>query len=356
MFEKNNSQIIRYGADNQAPERIYNAIRYSPTGKGCVSIFAQYIKALGLEGYNDPLNETFVNDKGQTMNDILSFAAAEYAMFGGYSLHFGFNMFGLISSINTVDYKLLRLTFSLKHLRIKDWARGYSLNTRIIDSKIKYDELYDRWFKPTSSIPSHEGKGKIFYYTGPEPTYPKPPLESVEPSALFENEAQMYSLSNIKNSFKASGVLKRPQGMKNKIETGEEADQTQKDIKKLSSSNSAGSIMTIEMATSPDGKSQDYKLFEPLEQTNVDKLYSDQKKSAKDYLLTNYHVPEILLGISSEGFISSEKFSESSKYFNTVTGPDRRAVERSLNTFWGDTIFFDGKPLKIIDLNFGKDE
>ena len=84
--------IIPYGQDNLYPNRLINAIKKSPTAKGCSEMLAMFVQGNGLAFGGDMV----VNRDGDTMNDILGKAVKDYSGLNGFCLHFNFNILGQI--------------------------------------------------------------------------------------------------------------------------------------------------------------------------------------------------------------------------------------------------------------------
>jgi hypothetical protein len=100
-----------------------------------------------------------------------------------------------------------------------------------------------------------------------------------------------------------------------------------------------------------EGKMNAVNLFEPFQQNNIDRMYVEQSKSARSSILTEFLMPEVMLGKVDSGIFNQQQYQEAFNYVNALTETDRMLVEKAFNKFWENTIFYNQLDrIKIIPL------
>ena len=158
-------------------------------------------------------------------------------------------------------------------------------------------------------------------------------MQASSPSGEFENDVQIYNNANIKNGFSGKGVLNLPKtGGSSKKKTDEE-------LEKLHGPENSGGTLTIEMPLNVEGELKSAQIYEPFTLSSIDKMFVNQTENAKDNILREGRMPEILLGVSNQGMFNQAEYQDTAIYYNNKTGYDRKKVERAINSFWGNTVF-----------------
>lgn len=322
-------RFIPWGRDNLQPNRTLNAISNSPTSSGSSASYSDFIEGQGFIEHGDII----VNREGQTLNDILEFASIQRSVFGGFSLHFNYNLLGQINEIQMVKMHMLRVGKELKTVLLQDWdlRQGTFLDNEFpIHGTAKLSELVEK------AGGFSKFKGTVYYKPGNMDLYPSLFSDSAILSFEFEKDVQLTSLSFIKNGMKSSGVLKLP----SQTNAAENDAKDQQELEKLHLPQTAGSIISLTMPLNSEGDVDNKgNLFESFDIPNIDKMFVNQVATAKDFILSAYNMPEILLGISSKGMFNSASFSEAFVYFNGKTQKPRSKMEREFNSFMGDTVW-----------------
>jgi capsid portal protein len=331
----NHKKMIPYGSDNLYPNKMDDIVRNSPTTKGCVNVKKEFIFGLGQEG-----GDFEVNKKGKTFNDILIKSVEDYAKFNGFALHFNVNGLGRIVEINNLDFRYTR-----KHYNSKDAFYGNIMRTSTMNGDLFIIPLYNpknfrRTVRDAGGLSSFNGW--IYYFQSNGNVYPEASHNASSTSGMFEDSVQSFNYSTIENSFSASGVVKVPQNV-----NGEDTTKNvKKQLKKMKGSDNAGSMIVIESPLGADGESKNSNIYESFTLPNIDNMFNNQVKNAKDSILREYRVPEILLGTPEQGMFNQTEYYEASNYYNNLTFGDRKAVERAFNKFWDNTVF----PLQQIEI------
>lgn len=321
-------RFIPWGRDNLQPNRTLNAISNSPTSSGASASYSDFIEGQGFIEHGD----TIVNREGQTLNDILEFASIQRSIFGGFSVHFNYNLLGQINEIQMVKMHMVRVGKERKTVIIQDWdlRQGTFQDTEFpIHGTAKLADLVE------AAGGFSKFKGTVYYKPGNMDLYPSLFSDSAILSFEFEKDVQLTSLSFIKNGMKSSGVLKLP----SQTNGSDDDIKDQEELAKLHEPGTAGSIISLNMPLNAEGDFSNTNLFESFDLPSIDKMFINQVKTAKDFILSAYNMPEILLGISSKGMFNDANFSEAFTYFNGKTQKPRGKMEREFNSFMDETVW-----------------
>ena len=322
-------EIIDYGLTNLYPSRVNDIIRESPTANGCVKRKSEFVFGLGIDG-----GDLVVNRHGQTLNEIYNATSKDYTKYNGFVLHFNVNLLGEIAEIQNVDIRYVRKLATLKAARL----------ARIKDVGLFDDNAFEIALWGIGEAPKN---GFLYYFNTSGGIYPICPMEASLTSAQLENETQVFGYMFAKNGYCGSGVLQLPNMPDEKIKKEEYAAV----IKKVTDTRSAGSLLVVNAVQNIEGDVDKFKMYEPFMPPNVDALYVNQNKQAKEHILITYNMPDILLGVGSSGMFNKESFQDAFNYYNNDTKRDRLILEEAFNKFWPDTTFTEIKEIKVIPLD-----
>jgi hypothetical protein len=152
-------------------------------------------------------------------------------------------------------------------------------------------------------------------------------------SMQFENEAEIYSLSNIQSGFSLHGALTYSANIKDT--EGVEAFES-KLRKGAKGALKAGGILMIPRPPNTTGNPID---FESFSQNDIDKLFTNQLSEAEKKIKIQYNQQDALLGISPDGFLASEDLSDAYKSYNKFTRNGRIEIENVLNMLFSYSIY-----------------
>lgn len=333
IFSQDGREIIPYGLDNLYPNRTLTAIRNSPTAKGCVKRLRDFVYGLGFGDQADIV----VNRDNETLNDILNKAVGDYSEFGGFALHFNYNLMGEIVEMFNADFEYIRKLDDLRKVRFGNWGRK-----GVWFSDVEVDIFLHNPSKLALQIEKSGGfdkfLGNVLYYAHDGGIYPESFLQASKVSANFESDSQIFSNANIKNGFSGTTIIKNPsllQGEQGKADNKTLSDE----IGKLHGAERAGSSVVVNVPVSVSGEMKQFNMVESLSPTNVDKLFTNQNEHAESSIFKEYRMPPILLGVASNGMFNEASFNDAFNYKNADTEGDRSKVERVFNSFIGETIF-----------------
>ncbi len=322
--------IIPYGKDNLYPQRILKAIKGSPTARGCMHRFGEFVFGHGI---TTPIGEEVVNRDGESLNDILYHILFQgYAPFSGFALHLNFNLLGEIIEISSVDLSIIRKKRDEKTCQIGKWEAGGNSSFLLSEEEDHVLDLYGK-NDPIEGIKRKgikDYKGQIFYFCPGGDFYPESFLQACIMSAEFESDLQLQYASNVKNGFASSGIYKYVNNLTGK-DMKDRDNEVEKMIRDISGPGASGSIITEKVTMSRVNTPAPFKAFEPIGIRSVDGLYKITQKQAEQAILKTAKMPDILLGVSNNGLFNTASFADAKEYKNEDTAMDRKIISRVLN-------------------------
>lgn len=381
IFRSKANGIYLYGADNNYPRKIMQSADRSSALVTARNKQAQFVQGLGFPGATatDVKNDTaiVVNQKGQTAYDLLKFCAEQKANIN-IAIHVNYNALGEAVEFNLVQYDFVRrkirtskdifnkyIITNIWHLE-NDYS-GYGYAAKIMEfnkwiekkeEKLSFVALECFEYNPDPQIVRQqielsEGidkySGQLFYAKRTEDIYQKAVYDSVADDFQFLAESKLASLSNIQNGYSASGILKYPGNL-----TGtKEIEEAKLKINSTKGAINTGRVVTVPMMPTADNVVPG-NLFEPTNLQNIDKLYIEQKKDARENIKKLYSQPSALIGEDTTGNFATQKMQETFDFYNSITEPLRQELEIELTMLFKNSVFANQiqLPIEIEPLQF----
>ena len=381
IFRSNAQGIYLYGADNNYPRKIMQSADRSSSLVTVRNKQAQFVQGLGFPGATamDVKNDTAVviNEKGQTAYDLLKFCADQKANIN-IAIHVNYNVLGEAVEFNLIQYDFVRRKMprqnekftryvitniwhlendysqwgqAAKIMQFNEWIKKKETELSFIALEVfdyNPDPLIVReQIEISGGIENYPGQ--LFYMKRTEDVYQKAIYDSVADDFQFLAESKLASLSNIQNGYSASGIFKHFDNL-----TGtKEIEAFVGKVKSVTGAKNTGRVVAVPVPQSADMKIP-ARLFEPTEMQNIDKLYPEQKKDAKENLKSLYTIPNSLIGKDTEGNFATQKMQEAFDFYNSVTEPLRQELEIELTTLFKNSIFANQVklPIEIVPLQY----
>jgi hypothetical protein len=333
-------KIIPYDKDNLYPNKVKEIARRSGTTIGAINKMAEFIAGDGFQNMDITINEN-----GNNLWDILQHIAISKAMFGGFALHFNYNMLGQITQINPINFEFVRWHKSLKKFVVNtDWSK----------KTLKKEEIEYNIFNPDNvflEIQECGGvenyKGQIYYWI-PNMTdwYIPCTWDAALDDAQFEAEAKLYSLSSIQNDYSLAGIVSYPGALADKDDIKDLRANLGKDV---GSANAGGTRI---VGATPTENLSNWRWFTPISRNNIDDLHTHQKEDAKFNIYSAFGMPPILCGVTKDGMFNQESFADAFHYYNSITESYRKVVEKEINKILKFSIWANLGEIQIIPKTF----
>jgi len=366
--------IFLYGNDNNYPRKIVNS------ADRCSSIVAvrkkqvEFVEGNGFPGAtaNDVKNGTAVviNRHGETAYDLHKFCAEQKGNIN-IAIHVNYNALGIAAEFNLIEYDFVRRKIPLKneeydrYIITNIWHLENDYSSQIFTSKITE---FNAWVKdkkkdisfvalecfgydPNPLVVRKQMEisggiqnypGQLFYAKRTQDIYQKAPYDSLADKFQFLAECDLASLSNIQNGYAGSGFLK----YFTNADGTEEIKAIKEKAKNVRGSINQGRFFTIPLLPNSDGK-MPTNMWESTEIQNKDKLYTEQKKEAKEGIQEIYATPNSILGNDSEGNFATQNMQDAFDFYNSITQPIRTELEIELTTLFKNSVFANQIQLPI---------
>lgn len=333
-------KIIPYDYDNLYPNKIKSIALRSGSTKSAIEKASEFLTGDGFAQMSQ-----IVNREGQNLWDILRFISYQKMMFGGFALHFNYNLFGQIAEIQPVNFEMVRWNKSIDGFFVDpDWKRRNLRNRQKQYKPFNPSTVIDE-INECGGIENYEGQ--LFYWIPTKAdVYCLPEWDSVLDDAQFEAEAKLYSLSSIQNDYSLSGVLAYPKNFADK----KDIEDAKADLKQDKGSANAGGIRVI--GAMPTEGLSNWKWFTPISRNNIDSLHSNQIETAKNNIYAAFKLPPILVGIASQGMFNEASFADAFNYYNSATETYRKEIERELNKILSASVWAGLGSIQIIPKSY----
>lgn len=332
--------IQTYGINNDFPQQILMLISSSVSAGQGIDNYSKFINGQGFNDIN--LWKQIVNRKGQTMDFILRMISEDYAIFGGFCLHFNYNMIYQICEINYVPFEDVRLgsinengycdkikihwDWTKQFRNLRKWDKKdivsidiYNPNPVMIKTQIEQAGGIEKW------------RGQVLYFTmNGNLEYPICNYVSSLVDMSTEQGLSTIDYRNVRNRFLSGGLLvnkkhgnDNTQENKDKDNYNSEENELEFALKSLQTDDNACKIASITVENNDDVPS-----WIPMQSNNYDKDYTVTKQSVKERIRTSFKQPPLLFSENVSTGFSTDDMQEAYKFYNNKTLQERYDIER----------------------------
>jgi hypothetical protein len=328
--EIRNKDYMFYGVDNLYPDRLIEMYDSSAMHHTCIQAIKDGIFGEGIEMIGDE----YINQLGETIDDIFEKITLDYAIYQGYALNVIWNKEGTqIAEIYHLPFANVRSGKKNE----EDEVEEYYYSSKWSEIR-KYKEMAYRAFDPIDN--KGDNASQIFYYFNYTPgndVYPLPAYVAASNDIVLDAKVSRFHVNNISNGLAPSLFI----SFKNGIPTPEERREVYKEIQEsFSGEENAGRFFLS--FSDPDTAPE----VTPIEAANSD-FYITLEQRISSRILTAHRITSpLLLGIKdSAGFSSNaEEIRVSYAHFEgTVIEPKRTKLTQS----FGYILKLSGYNIKI---------
>lgn len=330
--ESSNREWVTFGEANDYPQRLMAYTDTSAIHNAIVTQKALMVAGAGISVDGVPVrdmdwtaeNQAVLNmlgNGGDDLHEVLSKVAMDYELFGAYALEVVWSLdFTRIVRVKHVDVSKLRSgKFNEDGAVDTYW---YSRDWSNVRTHVPVP-LQSYWAQH-----AEKAYNQIIYKRNAKPGfdyYGMPSYSGALSWIQIDTQLSKFHLSNIENGFNPSMSVKFYQ----KPGSNEEQQDIYRSIKRqFSGVGNTGKAMIF----FSDGKELSPDI-EPINVQNLDKQYISLAEQAVSQILSGHRVtsPE-LMGIAVPGKLGNSDLPTAYAIFNkTVIGPDRLAIEKSIN-------------------------
>ena len=298
---------VSWGKDNRFPNDLYDMYQNSAILQSVINGTADYVFGSGVISAFD-----VVNDKYETLEDVVKRCVFDLLIFGGFAIQLMYKG-GKVEAMYWLDFQKCRKSEDEKKVYYSDDWGKYA----------KKALEYNAWTPDTD-------KGTcIFYYKGHKTRgiYPVPMYIGALKSIKISTEISNFHLNNITKGFASNAVIS--------FNNGEPDEDTkariEKDVKeKFCGTDNAGSFLLL-FNDSKDNACEIAK----IQDDKFDLKYDALAKSVKEDIFIAFRATPTLFGLPNEnnGFSKQEYLESFELYNKTVVVPLQKDVERAFKSF-----------------------
>ena len=311
---------VSWGKDNRFPNDLYDMYQNSAILQSVINGTADYVFGSGVISAFD-----VVNDKYETLEDVVKRCVFDFLIFGGFAVQLMYKG-GKVEAMYWLDFQKCRKSEDEKKIYYSDDWGKYA----------KKALEYNAWTPDTD-------KGTcIFYYKGHKTRgiYPVPMYIGALKSVKISTEISNFHLNNITKGFASNAVIS--------FNNGEPDEDTkariEKDVKeKFCGTDNAGSFLLL-FNDSKDNACEIAK----IQDDKFDLKYDALAKSVKEDIFIAFRATPTLFGLPNEnnGFSKQEYLESFELYNKTVVVPLQKDVERAFKSIG---FIFKFKTFKLDD-------
>ena len=314
--EIRNKDYVFYGEDNLYPGKVIEMYNSSAMNHTCIQAIKDGIYGEGI----DLIGEEYINQQGETIDDIFEKITLDYSLYQGYALNVIWNKEGTqITDVYHLPFNNVRSGKKDED----DMVTEYYYSTDWSNLR-KYKEIPYRAFDAMDN--KGDNASQIFYYFNYTPgndVYPLPAYVAATNDIILDGKVSRFHVNNISNGLQPSLFI----SMKNGIPTPEARRDVYKEIEDtFSGEENAGRFFLSfsDADTAPE--------ITPIDAAN-DNYYITLEDRISSRILTAHRITSpLLLGIKdSAGFSSNaEEIKVSYAHFEgTVIEPKRKKITTS---------------------------
>lgn len=317
--------FIQWGRGNSFPNYMLDLYQHVTTLRSIILGAVDYTigEDVTLDWHNG-----FVNNKKETIRDLVRKLAFDRWLFGGYAIQVIMTKDGTeVAELYHTPINYLR---SDKDGEMFYYSENWGSKGRIRSTK------YPR-FSPEFQHPSSIYLQKFTHLS----TYPEPVCLASLKACEIERAIDIYHLNSINNGFLGSFIFNFNSGIPN----DKMKDEIERNVnEKFGGPENAGRIML----TFNNSQEQSLKV-ERVEQSDFSERYNALSKHCRQQLFSSFRATPNLFGITTESLgFSSEEYNEAFKLYNkTQIQPTQAAIVESITKILGGSWEMRIEPFNI---------
>lgn len=297
---------VSWGANNKFPQDLYEMYQNSAILQSVINGTADYVFGAGVISAFE-----VVNDKYETLEDIIKKCVFDYLIFGGFAIQLMYKG-GKVEAMYWLDFQKCR--------RSED------------EKKVYYSDDWGKYAKKAleykSWVPGTDKGTCIYYYKGHKTRgiYPVPMYIGALKSVKISTEISNFHLNNIVKGFASNAIIS--------FNNGEPDEDTkariERDIKeKFCGTDNAGSFLLL----FNDSKENAAEIAK-IQDDKFDLKYDALAKSVKEDIFIAFRATPTLFGLPNEnnGFSKQEYLESFELYNQTVVTPIQKDFERAFRS------------------------
>lgn len=324
-----NRGFVTWGDNNDYPEYLNNLYSNVATLHAIIEGTVDFISGNAVN-VDDIVWSQQVNDKGDTMTELIRLCGRDLLRYGGFAINVIRNKSGNVGGLYYINLKRLRVSEDRKQFYFsKDWSRSYGrVKTTIYPA-------FDANSKDPSSI--------YFYSNNKDGIYPIPPYQAALRSCEIEKNVSEYHLNSLYNGFAGSYLINMNNGIPN--------DEQKTEIEEYFNDKYSGygNAARVVFTFSPD-KEHAPELIK-LDTEDYGEKYKSMTENCKQNIFTSFRALPQLFGINLNTGFQTQEYEEAFKLYNkTTVRPLQNTIIQAISKITGCTITIDPFSLNDPDI------
>ena len=333
LEEDSHKGFWKWGENNDYPQYLDSLYNEVATLKSIIDGTIDFVTGNSVH-IDDLVWELQINDKGDTIEDLVADLGRDYLKYGGFAINVVRNKMGNIGALYFIPLERLRWNEDRSEFYYsRDWSKSIG--------RVKYT-VYKRF------DPNGKDANTIYLYTNTRTgVYPSAKWGASVKAAEIERQVNDYHLNSIVNGFSASYLI----SMNNGIPSEEEADEIEENmIEKFTGSGNGGRLV-INFANDKEHSAE----LSKLEVDDIGERYKSLIERTKSELFTAFRATPNLFGLPTATGFSTEEYLEAFKLYNrTVVRPIQIIIVRAIKYITGKEIVIE--PFSLEDTKENKVE
>ena len=336
-----NLNMQRWGSDNLYPQHLARISAASGTAELCL---ARYCKFVEGNGFMDGLAGKFLNESGETADDLLHRIAQDVSRYSGFALHVNYNLLCEVVEINHVPFEVCRLeecddAGHVQHIITHpDWIGRKTKNGK----RITVDEQHVEHFNVFNPNPEAVREqilraGGIDRYNGQilwcsmagKNIYPTPIYDAVISDMSTEEGLGNIKNRNARNNFLIAAMLITKRGVPKFDQYGNDISAptiTPEDLAQFQGDERVGKLLLVELENDEDKPE-----VVPFTANNYDKDFTATDASVIERIYAQFHQELFYaIRIGKLGF-SGNVMADAYTYYAGEVTVEQRFISRGLS-------------------------
>lgn len=321
-------ECMMWGKGNDYPEYLYELYKNATTLRSCIDGTADFIAGDDVIVKKAFYEGEKMNKRGDTAFQVVSNAARDLAMYGGFALQIINNALGEVNEVYNVDFKNLRTNEDNSvFYYCENWKERYRRN-KVVE--------YAAWMPGTTEAST------ILYWKNEDlQTYPLPIYSSAIKSCEMERCIDDFHLNGLVNGFSASYLVN--------FNNGIPTDQVKDEVERMFNDKFSGSANAGRIVFSWNDNKDAAATIEKMELQDFGERYATLAKWSRQQIFTAFRANPNLFGIPTENLgFSNEEYEAAFKLFNrTRVRPFQRAIIDTFDKLYGEKGSLEIRPFSL---------
>lgn len=306
--EVRGKEWITWGKANNYPLYLDSLYDNTPTLKSIIDGLTDYICGNSVTSTISRWNVT-VNDKGETLENLIHHIAHDYSRYGGFAINIVKNRMGDIAGLYYIDFAKCRANRDRTIIYYaNDWTKSYG--------RVKPCEYFN-----FTTDEGRKAKSSIYWYSNSyKQVYPTPIYGSAVIPCEIEKNLNEMNINLVNNTMSSNFILNFNNGVPN----DEQKYEIERDVyEKFTGYENAGRpILSFQ-----DDKEHGLTV-EKIDQDNWADKYTNLQKTSREQIFTAFRATPILFGVDMQntGFNQQEYASAFALFNHTVVKPIQKKI------------------------------